>query len=941
MSDHVRLEPLVAAETVGRRESRPWLDAAAHRAGIVALVIVLAGLMADAFAQGWPVKRFEVLNVEPGRHLEVPGDNPLSSAIEFFLEGLLEILQDTGAFDPDLPGWFETVDLHPEAAQEMEHLLNGAARLLEQWGFRPPALVPVVDTPDGDRAFRVYLVEDLVGAFGHDDGIWGVYHGSLGGGIIMLSAVDALSNGRLSDRGAMTLVHELFHAVQHGSPFFARRPDGSVGDWIMEGTADAVAAELVRLLRNPTPDIVPATLHGRRTYSRSLPIARERNKDPEAYRTASFWRYLAEAAAVGSPGPALAPADFSVLATMFEVGPVGRDCDGAYGSLCESELAWIDAQLRSLFQKPLREMYALFVQAYAQYGEPWGRLSNPTDTWRSTSFAPCERVVFRKHDEPVLGGATGIVHHSVPLISDVGTACFVVTPRGYAEDVRVVVRVDDPTGALPLEDLTAGVEGAPMVAVAADVEEVGANGGATTAAWTFDFQAGETTAFFLTNVADAPAQTTALFDLQVTFTVVEEYAAMAASAGGSAAPSLVFDALPFEFGRVRQADVIPALTELQERAGLVEPCAVRFVMVDSATGDALEIAMDHEGPIVPGTFDIVMLDEGRFEPPEQHPGAAVVTFGIGAANPMSQGDAQAYGGQVGTLTFDAFTRDVVQGSLTVLGKRSIDGRYVGDVWRDYPDELETVAVAAAFRLVPRLPADPLGSLSIESCLHPDPSRRVTPVPPPPIGGDPIPPEPTPVLEGDPETGDDERPAAAGDDEQDDAAGAAAPDAAEPEDAPVAGSDAGSVHPLECRPMVFVRGAEFGANPDLPFVFEHPEGWIHTRIDEGVRARGTFVPPEPVNGAIEYTAERLTSDSAVAMAAMLRSAWEELAVVDYGGEAVVVHGGAMGETLIAVFAVPIEGGALNVQFMFMAPRGCDLVLAEALRELFLGTLRPRR
>jgi hypothetical protein len=43
----------------------------------------------------------------------------------------------------------------------------------------------------------------------------------------------------------------------------------------------------------------------------------------------------------------------------------------------------------------------------------------------------------------------------------------------------------------------------------------------------------------------------------------------------------------------------------------------------------------------------------------------------------------------------------------------------------------------------------------------------------------------------------------------------------------------------------------------------------------------------------------------------------------------------------VFAVPIEGGALNVQFMFMAPRGCDLVLAEALRELFLGTLRPRR
>ena len=906
-----------------------------RRAGLLAVACALAAFAGDAFAQGWPVKRFEVLNVEPGRHLEVPGDNPVSQGVEFLLEGFFEIAQDTGAFDPDLPGWFETVELSPKAAQEIEHLLNGAARLLEQWGFGPAALVPVVDTPDGDRAFRVYLVENLDGDFGYEAGPRGAYVTSLGGGLIMLSAKHVLSNGRLSDRGAWTVVHELFHAVQFGSPFFTPRPDGSVGDWITEGTADAVAAELMRSLWNADPDIAPPKLHGRRVYSLSLPIVFERPIDDDAYYTSSFWRYLAEAAAIGSPGPALAPEDFSVLARMFEVGPVGRECNTLPVD-CASELAWLDAQLRTLFRKPLREMYALFVQAYAQYGEPWGRLSNPTDTWRALSFGPCERVVFRKDDEPGLGDATGIVHHSVLVTNRVGSACFVVAPRGYGGDVRVVVRVDDPTGELPLEDLTAGVEGEPMVAVAADVEEVGVDRSARTAAWSFDFQADETTAFFLTNVADAPAETIDLFDLQVTFTVVEEYAGMVASAGGVAAPSLVFDALPFEFGRIRQADVLPALTEVQERAGMIEPCAVRFRFDNPVTGDALEILLDHEGPIVPGTFDIALLDEGRFEPPEEHAGVAVVSFGIGSGNVLSQGDAQAYGGQVGTLTFDAFTRDVVQGSLTVLGKRAIDGRYVGDAFRSYPEELETVAVAAAFRLVPRLPANPLGLLSIESCLHPDPARRVAPVP---IGGDPVPPMPRPVPPDGPELPDDERSAAVDDDEQD-PDGAAPPDATESEEAPVAPDAEGSLVPLECQPFAFARGMEFDANHDLPFVFAQPEGWIHARITEGARARGTFVPPVPTSGGIEYSAERLTTDREVAMSELVRSAFEELAVVDYGGEAIVVRGGAMGETLIAAFAVPIEGGVVSVQFMFMAPRGCDLALTEALRDLFLQTLRPR-
>jgi hypothetical protein len=152
-----------------------------------------------------------------------PGRHPCDGVRRGLNRGRARAAARHGRVRPRPPGWLETVDLHPDAAREMEHLLNGAARLLEQWGSRPPALVPVVDTPDGDRAFRVYLVEDLVGAFGFESGSSGVFHRSLCGGIIMLSAGAVLSNGRLSDRGAFTVVHELFHAVQRGSPYFGRR----------------------------------------------------------------------------------------------------------------------------------------------------------------------------------------------------------------------------------------------------------------------------------------------------------------------------------------------------------------------------------------------------------------------------------------------------------------------------------------------------------------------------------------------------------------------------------------------------------------------------------------------------------------------------------------------------------------------------------------------
>lgn len=191
-------------------------------AAFVSLAMVALGDPASALAQvaePWPIKEFEVLNVEPAGDVV-----PLGVAVELLRELRVDL---DNPLDLDL---WETVPLLDETRQAIETYLKESAGLLEQWGFRAPALEPVVLTAAGHRAHRVYIVENL--NVGEEDAA-GLYRSAhcIGGNetVILLDADDILdASGLITPHGLSTVGHELFHAVQFATPFFA----SSCGRWL-------------------------------------------------------------------------------------------------------------------------------------------------------------------------------------------------------------------------------------------------------------------------------------------------------------------------------------------------------------------------------------------------------------------------------------------------------------------------------------------------------------------------------------------------------------------------------------------------------------------------------------------------------------------------------------------------------------------------------------
>ena len=135
-----------------------------------------------------------------------------------------------------------------------------------------------------------------------------------------------------------------------------------MGNWITEGTADAIGIDVLRTLRGETVgNWIEAW--GARSYSRRLPVPfiysllpRDwSDEELEAYYTSSFWRYLAEYQALGElPGPELNPVDYSYLAAMLARGGAVRDCDASEAE-CDSELRWLDLGTQQAFGLTLSE----------------------------------------------------------------------------------------------------------------------------------------------------------------------------------------------------------------------------------------------------------------------------------------------------------------------------------------------------------------------------------------------------------------------------------------------------------------------------------------------------------------------------------------------------------------------------------------------------------
>lgn len=414
-------------------------------------------------------------------------------------------------------------------SDEIGRILGRAGRMLEKWGFPSPVLGPVLNSVAGPDAYGVFLVRGLRGA--PAEYLDPACSEERPHPIIVLDADQILEAGSdlLTAFGTANLIHELLHAVQAAFPAFRCTPDPP-GQWIREGSADAVAWDLTRRLRGPRtlPD---DRYHawGGRDYSEPLPVPGVTGA-PQAYATSSFWRYLAEYAAMAPllPGPSHEGqrVDYSYLVTLMSRDMGGRDCLSPRDH-CRSEVEWLDAGLRSLFGLSLRDLYARFIQNNADYGRfrvlqsEGGRSSTTHADWLETSFAHeggwgCAEVRLR------VGQGPRTRQFVVPRFKSLAARCWEIDADAFEGRLALRVATHGPGAAKDLNQLTAVLAGSAKRLDPARLTSGTSSLRPPVASWCYDHLGhDEPVLFLLTNVADEAAATRQISDLVVTFELAD------------------------------------------------------------------------------------------------------------------------------------------------------------------------------------------------------------------------------------------------------------------------------------------------------------------------------------------------------------------------------------------------------------------------------------
>ncbi len=587
--------------------------------GVLALLAAALPLEAQ-----WPIKAFEVVNVEPSGLVE--GGGRLGSVAA----AIVRVMRSTDTFDPDFPSILKTLPIEAKTKTEIESVLALTATRLESWGFAAPPLEPVVETESRARAYRIYLVTDRDYA--------GAYHQrpcDPAEPVLVLNGDEVLNaDGSLSIRGVETIVHELVHAVEAGTRAYRCGDGDSPGQWIGEGTADAIGWDITRQIRGfASSRIVWYGAWGARNYSEMLPVPGKTGAFP-AYRSSSFWRFLAEYQASGPtfPGPkATWPVDYSYLPSLLSRDLEPRDCYDDNGP-CDAELRWLDEGLRRDFGLSLRELYSQFMQAYAQYGE--ARIHSiqggTPATWRKNllgrSFARedglgCEEVTLGPEAEKRQR------KFIVSRFNDVAAKCWDVELRGFEGPVTLVVTASYRPGTEALlGQLTAVMADESRRVDTAVVRTVA---GVPETTWYYDhLGAGARTAFLLTNVAEHPDATRGLTNLPITFTALETNAVIGVSGGGGSGGSGVSSAVPIGgpsagFGATRwwfgvhSSDEMAAATPASQSPPPGKTCMVELTLVAEDVVGEEDVSVMLMGwvpaPLAPGIWPVadVVQSENR------------------------------------------------------------------------------------------------------------------------------------------------------------------------------------------------------------------------------------------------------------------------------------------------------------------------------------------
>jgi hypothetical protein len=422
----------------------------------------------------------------------------------------------TGALDKSQP---RPSYISQATVTEIENYLHEVAKFFEATGFKEPKLEPVVERKDGKKAYRIYLYKTPHNAPA-------VYRNGCQGGVIRQLIEVHLkpgadqgfvidSSGTITNKGYADLAHELFHAVQAAYPIFTN--DCDLGDWIVEGTADAVGYDTALKLRGIDPRNYESL--ALRRYNKPLRV----EDDPpclqtdagglgcldrhDGYWSASLWRYIGEMSRKGGAYPPVTYTEpnYDYLDVFFSRSLPGRPSEN-------NELAWLDDNLTdsSVFNKSLNTVFSTFTTAFSAYPKtrpgPSGQASKAKETlWLDKVFGACPEIHINPDESPILVKVT---------LEKVAATCLrLTTDTGSPMHVQVTAH----SGQSP-QDLWAGVSASMAMGPALQVKVMGND----FAEWRFrvDLAPEESTTLVINNVAsDAENTKPQTIELRLTASV--------------------------------------------------------------------------------------------------------------------------------------------------------------------------------------------------------------------------------------------------------------------------------------------------------------------------------------------------------------------------------------------------------------------------------------
>ena len=430
-----------------------------------------------AASDPWPIKTFVLQKLDP------------DSAIPYVLQRP----------EPFTPAQKATI-------ADYEAYLSTVAADYEKMDFKPPKL-PVVEGPDGQPAYQVFLFDYS------DNDSWARVQlmPDLTTEMRLNLSRSFTPDGKAVPDVYDNLGHELFHAVQRA---YQKDYDADLGNWIMEGQAQAVGMEMA--LEHKCIDLSAGKAEdyrlGGRGYFRPLsqPLQDRRKNQDEDYRTSSFWRYLAETHAAAAMnkresefevdekcgGVKRYEVDYSLFHKILSVefkGPASQNAD----------LVWLDKALRDTTKLSLRRQYSNFISRLVDYmparmtRKPRGSVADAKKGWRDLLFGGCPHTINLT--------ATATTGYDVVKLDRVASRCFQVKLFGEGKaDIAIHVRTETPGAISSLLIGTAGGAqiGEPDIAPSPV-------GGGIMGRWKFRVDAGTEQTFVISNVAINPAESTA------------------------------------------------------------------------------------------------------------------------------------------------------------------------------------------------------------------------------------------------------------------------------------------------------------------------------------------------------------------------------------------------------------------------------------------------